>query len=181
MSGDWREIPGYDGAYEINFEGEVRSWRYRGERFAKKPTMLKPYCRRRRNRNRGQTNCRYVRLTSPDGKSRDVPVMHLVIEAWLGGRRPGMVPYHINGDLADNSVNNIGWTTSSELGKKYGANAKRIPVAKVTESGEVVAFYRSAREAARENHMSYQTVIDRCNGRVKRPFLLDGYNYVWDR
>lgn len=28
--------------------------------------------------------------------------------------------------------------------------------------------------------MSYQTVRDRCNGRVKNPYALDGYNYIFE-
>ena len=36
------------------------------------------------------------------------------------------------------------------------------------------------REAARENFMSYQTVMDRCNGKVKGPFAPDGYAYAWE-
>ena len=40
--------------------------------------------------------------------------------------------------------------------------------------------YRDRKEAARANHMSYQTVLDRCNGKVKKPFALDGTTYVFD-
>ena len=36
------------------------------------------------------------------------------------------------------------------------------------------------REAARRNYMSYQTVIDRCNGKVKKSVAPDGYDYIWD-
>lgn len=40
--------------------------------------------------------------------------------------------------------------------------------------------YSSAREAARRNFMSYQTVIDLCNGKVKRGKAPDGFVYEWD-
>lgn len=53
-------------------------------------------------------------------------------------------------------------------------------VVKVDPAGEVVEFYRSAREAGYMNHMSYQTVLDRCKRKVKKPFALDGYNYLWE-
>lgn len=77
-------------------------------------------------------------------------------------------------------MGNIAFTSRQELGRRTGANATRIPVAKVTPEGEIVAVYPSARVAARENHMSYQTVLDRCNGRVKKPFALDGHTYQFD-
>ena len=61
-----------------------------------------------------------------------------------------------------------------------GAKSRRRPVAKLDAGGEVVEVYPSAREAARRNYMSYQTVIDRCNGKVKGAFAPDGYAYAWD-
>lgn len=36
------------------------------------------------------------------------------------------------------------------------------------------------REAAKANHMSYQTVLDRCNGKVKNPYALDGFTYRFE-
>ncbi len=61
-----------------------------------------------------------------------------------------------------------------------GGKASRRPVAKVNAAGEIVAYYPSARKAAKANHMSYQTVLDRCNGKVKKPFALDGHTYRFD-
>lgn len=178
---EWREIQGYGGAYEVNWDGIIRSWRWRGEHLARRPRVMTPYKRKARGANPHQSNRRYVKLTQPDGRSAEVPVMKIMVDVWLGGPRDGLVPYHINGDLNDNCVRNIGWTTSKQLGKKTGGESRRIPVAKIDPSGEVVAVYRSAREAARQNHMSYQTVLDRCNGKVKRPFALDGFTYAFDR
>jgi hypothetical protein len=45
---------------------------------------------------------------------------------------------------------------------------------------EAIEFYPSARQAAKMNHMSYQTVMDRCNGNVKKEIAPYGYFYVWD-
>ena len=56
-----------------------------------------------------------------------------------------------------------------------------MPVAKVTPAGEIVAVYQSARAAAKANHMSYQAVLDRCNGKVKKPYALDGHTYIFDK
>jgi hypothetical protein len=55
-----------------------------------------------------------------------------------------------------------------------------MAVLKVNQEGEVIACYRSAREAARRNYVSYQTVLDRCHNKTKNPFWLDGYSYVFD-
>lgn len=177
VTGDsWRTIQGYGGMYEISDMGDVRSWRWRGRRAAS-PRLLKPFVRKRGRKGRGL----FVKLTDEHGIARDVGVLGLMVDAWLGGKRPGMVPYHKNGDLKDNWVGNIGFATQRELGRKNGGNSRRVPVVKVTPEGEVVAVYPSARAAAKANHMSYQTVLDRCNGKVKKPFDLDGHTYQFER
>lgn len=176
-SRDWRDIPGYGGAYQISREGEVRTWRYRGARWLKEPKLMRQYIRHQGTRSRR----RVVKLTDETGRAREVGVLGLMVDVWLGGRPPGLVPYHRNGDLSDHNLNNIGFATREELGRRTGASAARMPVAKVTPSGEVVAVYTSARAAARANHMSYQAVLDRCNGKVKKPFALDGHTYIFDK
>ena len=76
---------------------------------------------------------------------------------------------------------NIGFIEPRKLGQLTGAKAGRQPVAKVNEDGEVVAIYPSARKAAKANHMSYQAVIDRCHGKIKKPFALDGHTYRYEK
>lgn len=176
-SRDWRDIPGYGGAYQISREGEVRTWRYRRERRLKEPRLLRQYMRRQGEKSRR----RVVKLTDETGRAREVNVLGLMVDVWLGGRPPGLVPYHRNGDLRDHNVNNIGFATRAELGRMTGASAARMPVAKVTPAGEIVAVYPSARAAAKANHMSYQAVLDRCNGKVKKPYALDGHTYIFDK
>lgn len=180
MQPQWRIISGFGGAYEISREGEVRSWRRRGaEKEAKKPRLLVPFLR---ERGQGETGrARFVKLTDADGRTHDVKVLHLMVNTWLGGPRDGLVPYHKNGDLNDHNVNNIGFTTRQLLGKATGGTGKRIPIAKIAPSGEVVALYPSAHAAGRANHVSSQAILNRCNGKVKKPFALDGHNYRFER
>ena len=174
---DWRDIPGYNGMYQVSFEGEVRTWRWRGEHKMSQPRILAQYMRHKGRKSRA----RFVKLTDSNGRAKEVKVLSLMVDVWLGGGKTGKVPYHKNGDLADHCVNNIGFMTRTELGKKTGAkSSKRKPVAKIDTEGNVVEIYTSARSAAKANHMSYQTVLDRCAGKVKNPFALDGYNYAFD-
>lgn len=85
-----------------------------------------------------------------------------------------------NGDLQDDNVNNLALIDRKRLGELTGAKARRRPVAKKEAWGGIVEVYSSAREAARRNFMSYQTVIDLCNGKVKRGKAPDGFVYEWD-
>lgn len=172
---EWREIKGYEGLYEVSFEGLVRRlWKHR------EPTILSPY-KRKPHKNGRRSAREYVKLSDGAGKGREIAVIKIVGDAWLGPLPPGMVYYHRNGDTSDHHANNIGKITPEELGRKTGASATRRPVRKIDRFGNVVKFYPSARAAARDNYVSYQTVMDRCNGKVKKPFALDGHSYQWDK
>lgn len=172
---EWRDVPGYDGAYQISWNGQVRSYRYKG-RLLEKPRLLTPYKHLKHGKGL------FVKLTGADEKGKDVKLIRLMAEVWKGGVPDGMVPYHKNGELDDNSAGNIGFTTRQRLGKLTGTKCgRRIPVAKVDPDGEIVEFHKSARAAAKANHMSYQAVMDRCNGKIKNEFALDGHTYRWDR
>ena len=107
-------------------------------------------------------------------------VLQLVARTFLGPVPEGCVPFHKNGCQADNYVNNIAYVDKRELGKVTGGMARRRPVVKINNRGEITEAYSSAREAAKKNFMSHQTVIDRCNGRCKNIFAPDGHIYVWD-
>ena len=176
----WRDIPRYEGAYQISRDGQVRTWRWRGEQFLKEPKLLTQYLRKPKA-NRKRSARRFVKLTDATGRGKEVAVMRLMVDTWLGGYPDGMVAYHKNGDTRDDSLNNIGFISSRELGRKTGGKSKRIPVAKVDEAGEVVAVYTSARQAAKANHLSYQSVLDRCHGKIRNPFALDGHTYQFDK
>ena len=174
---EWRDIPGYDGLYQIDRMGQVRSWKWRIGRRATKPHLLVPFVRKRGARGKAV----FVKLTAPDGaKPCDVKVISLMRDVWMGGPRQGMVIYHKNGDLRDNCLHNLGFISRQKLGEKTGAQATRRPVVKINQAGEIVEVYPSARSAAKANHMSYQTVLDRCNGKVKKPFALDGHTYAFE-
>jgi hypothetical protein len=118
---------------------------------------------------------------SLDRETKEPSVSHLVAAAFLPRPAGDLVLWHKNGALSDNYVGNLEWIDRSNLGKKTSLLAeKRRVVAKIDRDGQVIEFYPSARAAARANHMSYQTVLDRCNGKVKKPFELDGHNYIFD-
>ncbi|HWQ98910.1 MAG TPA: NUMOD4 domain-containing protein [Clostridia bacterium] len=160
----WKIIDGYDGRYQVNPFGEVR--RVCKHKFVRLTAF---------NRRGGW----FVKL-SQNYKGKEHKVSHLVAIAFLPPKQPGQVLWHKNGVLSDNFVGNLQWISRRELGKRTALQAdKRRTVAKVARNGEVVSFYPSARAAARANNMSYQTVLDRCNYKVKKPFELDNHNYVF--
>lgn len=164
----WTVIPGFDGVYEINYHGAVRRTRGRGK------------CSVKQSIKRGK-GVAIVRLSDAAGVRKEYRVHQLMALTFLGPS-PGKnyVLYHRNGIRSDNCVGNICWISKRELGRITGADAKRRPVIKIDQSGNIVSCYSSARAAGKANYMSYQAIIDRCNGKVKKHIDVNGCRYKWD-
>lgn len=170
MTETWKDIPGYDGKYQLDREGNCRRVFKSG-----KTRLMTPY----QKKSMSGSNRYIVKLTK-DGKSKEEILMQLMAKTFLGPVPDGCVPYHKNGMQSENHINNIAYISKKELGKKTGAAASRKTVVKIDSNGEIVEIYPYAREAAKKNYMSYQTVIDRCNGKCKSAFAPDGYAYAWE-
>lgn len=165
----WKDIPGYAGKYQVDREGRVQRVFPSG-----KTRLMTPYHKKMSGSQR-----MVVKLTI-DGKAKEEILMQLVAKTFLGPVPAEYVPYHRNGCQSDNYVENIVYISKKELGKKTGSQARRRSVIKINDCGEIVDVYSSAREAARKNYMSRQTITDRCNGKCKSAFAPDGYAYAWE-
>lgn len=171
----WRDIPGYNGAYQASTQGQIRKiWPKSG-----KATLLQPYTHAGRHKSNACRNQLRVHITEPDGRRVERTVLQLVAQTFLRVP-PGMRAIHKNGVRSDNALNNIALMSCKELGAKYGGNSHRRPVVKIDAQGEIIACYPSARAAARENYISNMTVKFRCDGKVKNEYALDGFTYRWD-
>ena len=168
MRDTWTDIPGYGGKYQADRDGCIRRIYASG-----KTRQMTPYRRKMHG------NAFFVKLTK-DGKGKAENLAKIMALTFIGPRPSGHVPYHKNKCQTDNRADNIEYISTKELGRLTGMDSRRQPVAKIDKHGQIVCVYRSAREAARQNYMSYQTVIDRCNGKCKGAFAPDGYAYAWD-
>lgn len=169
MKKTWTNIPGYSGKYQADIEGNIRRVYKSG-----KTRQMTPY------RKKMSGSQRLVVKLTRDGKSKEEILLQIIARTFLGNPPPGCVPYHKNGCQYDNYIQNIAYISRKDLGKLTGRNSRRQTVAKIDSSGQIVEVYSSARECGRNNFMSYQTVIDRCNGKCKSAFAPDGYAYAWD-
>ncbi|MCI8670398.1 MAG: hypothetical protein HFI34_12925 [Lachnospiraceae bacterium] len=165
----WKDIPGYDGKYQADTEGNVRRVYKSG-----KTRQMTAYYKKRHGKRK------LVVKLSKDGKAKEEPLMQVIARTFLGPVPEGCVTYHKNGCQSDNYVNNIAYIQRKELGKKTGKRSGSRSVFQINQNGEITEVYASAREAGRKNFMSYQTVIDRCNGKCKSAFAPDGYAYAWE-
>jgi hypothetical protein len=166
IAADWLWIKGYEGRYKISIYGEIK--RVDSTRWTR--PLVKSI-------KKGK-EC--IKLTRFNGVREWYLVHHLVAGAFLPPK-PGLkhVLRHINGSKCDNFYMNLEWVTREQLGKDTGAKSRRRAVSKSTADGEVISLYPSAREAGRQNYMSYQTVMDRCNVKCKSKTAPDGFVYQW--
>ena len=169
MTETWRDIPGFEGIYQADREGNIRRLYRNG-----KTRILTPY---HKKMNGSQ---RLVVKLSVNGKAREMVVIQIIARTFLGPQPVGHIPVHRNGCQSDNYVNNIEYISRKQAGKIYGARSKRKAVVKIDSHGEIVEVYPSARRAGKANYLSHQTVTDRCNGKCKSPFAPDGYAYAWE-
>lgn len=88
----------WEGLYEVSSAGRVRSVR--------RKIILK---------SGDSGHCGHQAVVLSDSPRRVKRyVHHLVLEAFLGPRPPGMVSRHLNGDSSDNSAPNLRWGTHEE-------------------------------------------------------------------
>ncbi len=167
---EWQPIPGYEGTYEASLKGQVR-------RICKdkQPRLMSSYEKKPKNGSRYLV----VKLTQ-NGKSKEIKTSKLVYEAYNGTVPEGYSVVHKDGDFNNNELDNLIILTKEELGKQTGHKSKSRSVIKYSDKLVPIERYRSAREAAASNYMSYQTVMDRCNGKVKSFLAPDGCVYRWD-
>ena len=108
----WKDIPGYEGRYQVSNVGEVRSLdcvltfaashRRPGYTRSKKGQFLRP------GRSAGG------HMTVSLGQRNSRCVHELVLIAFVGPRPPKHDCRHLNGNPADNRLENLCWGTRSE-------------------------------------------------------------------
>lgn len=171
---EWLQIPGFDGFYEANIDGKVRSWKKPGGTgFADVPRLLKP-----KMFGNGR---KYFTLSKSGKKTVAITPARVMAITFLGGVPDGMVAYYKNGDQNDTRLYNIGVINAGEFSKKYtGGKFNRRPVLKVGKDGEVLDAYKSVKEAAERCYMSKKNVTRHLKKRIKNPFTYQDWTFVYD-
>lgn len=110
MSEVWKDIPGYEGHYQVSDGGSVRSLdrlqtSYGGRHWLRRGRPMKLT----KIKDKG-----YMVVTLTVGKLRKRPYVHeLVLLAFVGPRSPGMQGCHSDGNPSHNKPDNLRWDTPS--------------------------------------------------------------------
>lgn len=178
----WRDIPGYEGIYQVSNLGNVRTCdgkttytERHGVRHWKQRNLKQKFHKNRY----GRTDARIILWK--DGLNRTWLVARLVGLAWCTGFSENMTINHINGNSLDNRAENLEWVSIAENIQKgfatglYSTNQRSIHLA--DEAHEVIMFPSMA-DASRflnRNNSYVSNCIKNCraitNSEGKRYFI----------
>ncbi len=175
----WRDIPGYEGIYQVSDMGNVRTCEGKtthterhGIRHWKQRIMKQKFCKNAH----GRTDARVILWK--DGKEKTWLVSRLVGLAWCAGYADGLTINHINGNPLDNRAENLEWVTISENVKKGfedGLYSSCQPVQLVCDGCTMV--FRSMAEASR--FLGHSSGYLSNTLKVNRPIVaVDGKQYM---
>ena len=140
----WKDIPNYEGLYQVSNLGRVKSFR-KSTKFGSQPEyILKP----------NLANNGYMQVTLYNNAKRHKFLVHRLV-AIVFLPNPDNLPQinHKDEDRQNNEVSNLEWCTA-EYNNAYGTAKIRAidtiskPVEQLTYDGKVIAIYRSARIAS---------------------------------
>lgn len=163
----WRDIPGFEGKYQVSDYGNVRS--------VQNNILLKPQTRR---------HGYYFVWLYLDGKPKHESIHRLVASAFCT-RLPGQNEVnHINEVKTDNRAKNLEWCTHLE-NSNAGTRGKSIsraltngvrskPVCQYSLSGEFIEMYPSLAEVNRQHGFGAGNVLRCIQGKYSH-----AYGYLW--
>lgn len=161
--GYWRDIPGCEG-YQASVDGDIRRCYKSGYR------VLSLFFRHK------EGNCKQVKI-----HRKECNASRLIYRTFYGDIPDGYVVMHKDGIPSNTNPNNLVAVPRSVCSKKTGGSSRSQSVLKYGPvTMECVGAYRSARECARKNFFCAQSIMDRCNGAVKKAPALDGFEYCWE-
>lgn len=161
----WKDIPGYEGLYQVSNLGRVKSLERTKNGINGCIKIQNEIILKTRN-SRG-----YRRISLGSKASRkDYQVHQLVAKTFIPNAGDRTEINHKNGNKSDNSISNLEWCTRSEnclhMFSSLGITRKSISkcVAKVSIDGFLINAYNSIAEAAKENGLDSRRISDCMNG-----------------
>lgn len=181
---EWKEIPGYQGIYEISNLGRVKSLK---RTIVQSPSERYPNGRTQVLKEKILTPCvdkkgyQFVQLFI-NGHFRSKKVHRLVAESFIPNKYNLPIINHKDENKKNNCVNNLEWCTPAYnsnygTGKYRAVQNKRIPVMQFDLNGNFIREFESATAAVKnlgKKQGNSRTLLETCRGKYKYMF-----GYIW--
>lgn len=182
MNEVWKDIPGYDGIYQVSNLGKIKICEhiiYTKENvlIKVKERIMKTYI------TRGYEQV----ILQKKGKTKHYQVHRLIAEAFIPNPHNKPQVNHINGIKTDNRIENLEWCTQRENQLHAYKNGLQKPqkgienilsksVLKIDFLGNVIKEYGSTMEAERETGLNHSNISRCCRGIYKQ---VGGYTWMF--
>ena len=156
---EWKDIPNYNGDYQISSYGRVRSLK------RKTPLIMSPIL--------GRTQDYYSIGLTKNGIKTQYSINRLVAEAFIPNPMNLPEVNHIDENTLNNNVENLEWVSHSQ-NVQHSAHRQSYPVIQYSLTNEFIAEYPSLAEAERQTGVCRITItraIKRGDGKAG--------GYIW--
>jgi hypothetical protein len=163
----WRQIPGYEGYYDVSNCSAIRSWRTGGGFHLKCPYL--------KHIQRDKDGYSFV-LLYKDKHLRGFRVARLVLYAFVGMPSPGMEASHCDGDKTNNRLTNLVWESrldNERRKKQHGTRpcgeanwAHKVMAQQVLEARELRASGAKLDQLAIKYGVTATTIYNICKGKT---------------
>jgi hypothetical protein len=158
----WKDIKGYEGFYQVSNQGRIKSLeRYvaRGDSKLKVPEKIISQLPAKITIKHPRPH--YTVELWDSNKRKRIPVHRIVAIAFIENPLNKAFVNHIDGNPANNNVENLEWVTCSENNKHAIDNKLRIPFSKpikaVNPNGDI-KYFESCAEAAKYFNVTHGAI-----------------------
>ena len=190
---EWRDIKGYEGLYQVSDCGRVKALKRnavgKGRNQYDDEHILKLHKSIFYGKKRVQT------ALHKNGVKKYPIVARLVYETFVGDIPENMQVNHIDENPSNNFVENLNLMTPKQ-NSNWGTRNERVSKAQLNDpskskkvdqidlaTGEIIATYPSAKEAARQLGFAQSNISRCCNGgfswKNKWINVNNAYGYIW--
>lgn len=174
----WKDIPGYEGYYQVSNTGKVKSLERISVRNNGKSEDVKCHLRERMLNIQTQAQGYSQVVLSKNGSRKTFRLHALVAKLFVENPFKKKYINHIDGNKKNNKASNLEWVTAKEnMAHAYKTgliNHYKRKVLQLDENNNVLNKFSSLKEAAECVGGSKCGICDACKGRRVR-----SYGYKW--